>query len=74
MKQTAGSKQNQRSAINLALLRVDFEKIGTKVRWVPPTRMPVDIMTMSDGSTGNAVLSAWEQQGRLSERASEDLE
>ena len=48
MKQTAGSKQHQRSAVNLALLRVDFEKIGTKVRWVPPARMPVDIMTKSD--------------------------
>ena len=57
LKQTAGSKQDRRTAVDLALLLQSFQQAGTAVRWIPRPRMPADIMTKSDVSRGNEALT-----------------
>ena len=56
LKQTADSKQDRRTAVDVALLWQSFENTGTEIRWVTHPRMPADIMTKSDVSKGNDAL------------------
>lgn len=57
LKPTAGSKQDRRSAIDLALLRQVVDSARAVVRWIPHPFMPADIMTKSDVRRGNAALT-----------------
>ena len=63
-KPSAGSKQDRRSAIDLALLRQQFGRSGSTVRWVPHPMMPVDMMTKSDVGKGNAALTMLLKHGK----------
>ena len=64
MKQTAGSKQDRRTSVDLSLLRQSFGVSGTVIRWIPHPRMPVDIMTKSDVAKGNAAMTSLLKSGR----------
>ena len=64
LSQTAGSKQDRRTSVDLALLRPSFNGSGTTIRWIPHPRMPVDIMTKSDVAKGNAALSELLRSGK----------
>ena len=64
VKSTAGSKQDRRTSIDLALLRDRFAKEGISIRWVPHPLMPSDMMTKSDVRKGNAALSTLLRSGK----------
>ena len=65
-KATAGSRQDRRAAIDLAIIRQSMLKRGSKVRWVPHWRMPVDVLTKADISRCNDALEDLVRRGRIS--------
>ena len=77
-KNTAGSKNDRRNMIELAVLRDNLAQLGSQVRWVPHARMPPDCMTKADPVKGNialydlikrATLTLIDEAGHLDERS-----
>ena len=50
------SRQDRRTALELAIIVDLISKTGSHVRWTPHTRMPVDNLTKADISKGNGAL------------------
>jgi hypothetical protein len=65
LKSSAGSRQDQRNAMDVAVVRQSLQHARTQVRWVPCPRMLVDIMTKSAVSKGNNALSHMLKTGQL---------
>ncbi|CAK0831105.1 unnamed protein product, partial [Prorocentrum cordatum] len=51
---TGGSKNDRRVAIDLSVCRESLSRLGGTIRWMPRPFMPVDVMTKADVSKGNA--------------------
>ena len=50
------SRQDRRTALELAIIVDLISKTGSQVRWTPHPRMPVDNLTKADISKGNGAL------------------
>ena len=57
IKECAGSRQDRRIAVDLAIVRVTLKGQGSHIRWIPHPLMPADSMTKVDPSTGNDALT-----------------
>ena len=55
-KQCRASRQDRRTALELAVIVDAMQKSGTHIRWTPHQRMPVDVLTKSDITRGNGAL------------------
>ena len=55
-KQCPASRQDRRTALELAVIVDAMQKTGSHIRWTPHPRMPVDVMTKSDITKGNGAL------------------
>jgi len=64
-KNTASSKQDRRTAIELSICRDSMRASGSKVRWIPHWAMPSDQLTKADVSKGNAALGEMLRSGRF---------
>ena len=64
-RQTAGSRQDRRTSIDLAIIRDSLGRRGGHIRWVPHSHMPSDTMTNADIGRGNAALSHLLRHGTL---------
>ena len=53
IKETAGSKQDRRTAIELAIVREVLQGMSSKIKWVPHPLMPADTMTHADPAKSN---------------------
>ena len=61
----SGSSRDRRTAIELAIVAEDMARSGAAVRWVPHSRMVVDVLTKADVSHTNAALSELVRSGHL---------
>lgn len=77
-KNSAGSRADRRTAIELAVVRDSMTAIGSQVRWVPHGRMAADTLTKADPSRGNVALQDLlgkgtmvliDEDGHMTERA-----
>ena len=55
-KQSPSSRQDRRTALELAVIIDLMGKTGSQIRWTPHQRMPVDVMTKADITRGNGAL------------------
>ena len=56
-KQCPASRQDRRTALELAVIVDSAQKAGSQIRWAPHQRMPVDMLTKVDiGKTNGALL------------------
>ena len=55
-KQSPSSRQDRRTALELAVIIDLMRKTGSHIRWTPHPRMPVDVMTKADITKGNGAL------------------
>jgi hypothetical protein len=65
IKDSAGSRHERRTAVELAIIRQTMKTRGSRIRWVPHPLMPADPMTKVDGAKGNAALSHLLKSGTL---------
>ena len=61
----SGSTRDRRTAIELAIVAEDMARSGAAVRWVPHSRMVVDVLTKADVAHTNAALSELVRSGHL---------
>ena len=59
------SRQDRRTAIELAIILNSIRKAGTTVRWAPHPRMVADVLTKDDLSKSNGALEEVLKTGRL---------
>jgi hypothetical protein len=64
-KQCPSSRQDRRTALELAVIIDLMIKTGSQVRWTPHPRMPVDVMTKADITKGNGALLHMLKHGHL---------
>lgn len=50
VKETIGSTDDRRTAIEMQVIRQSLEETGTAVKWIPHTKMIVDVMTKRSGN------------------------
>eukprot|EP00435_Cladocopium_sp_Y103_P035246 s245_g9.t1 len=55
-KMCPASRQDRRTALELAVIVDLLQKTGSQIRWTPHPRMPVDTLTKADISKGNGAL------------------
>ena len=55
-KQCSASRQDRRTALELAVIVDAVQKAGSAIRWTPHQRMPVDMLTKVDMSKTNGTL------------------
>ena len=65
MKGGSASSRDRRTAIELAIVAEDMARCGAAVRWVPHSRMVVDVLTKADVAHTNAALSELVRSGLL---------
>ena len=65
IKNSAGSKQDKRTAIDLCIIRDSLRKAGCRVRWVPHWAMVSDGLTKADVAKSNAALEQMLRTGRF---------
>ena len=65
IKECAGSRQDRRTAVDLAIVRATLTVQGSHVRWIPHPLMPADSMTKADLSAGNDALRHMLRTGQL---------
>ena len=65
-KEAPGSRQDRRSAIELAIVVQAMEAAGGKIKWVPHAKMPADAMTHEDIAKANYALLDLLKTGTLS--------
>ena len=51
-KDTAGKKGEERTAIELVVVKETMSKLGSQIRWVPHTRMPADQLAQIQKTLG----------------------
>ena len=61
---STGSR-DRRTAIELAIVAEDLARSGAQMRWVPHSRMVVDVLTKADVAHPNAALSELVRTGHL---------
>jgi hypothetical protein len=64
-KQCPSSRQDRRTALELAVIIDLMIKTGSQIRWTPHPRMPVDVMTKADITKGNGALLHMLKHGHL---------
>ena len=65
IKECAGSLQDRRTAVGLAIVRETLNAQDSHIRWIPHPLMPADSMTKVDPSTGNDALRHLLRTGQL---------
>ena len=55
-KECAGSRQDRRTTVDLAIVRETLKAQGSHIRWIPHPLMPADSMTKAGPSAGNDAL------------------
>ena len=65
IKECAGSRQDRRTAVDLAIVRETLKAQGSRIRWIPHPLMPLDSMTKMDPSAGNDALRHLLRTGKL---------
>ena len=55
-KEAAGSKQDRRAAIDLAIIQESINKAGAQMKWIPHNKMLADPLTKVDPQKGSAAL------------------
>ncbi len=73
IKQSPNSRQDRRTAVELAIIVESMRKSGGSLRWTPHPRMPADVLTKDDLSKSNGALEEILRTSRLG-LASEDEE
>ena len=56
MKECAGSRQDRRAAVDLAIVRETLKAQDSRIRWIPHLLIPADAMTKVDPSAANDAL------------------
>ena len=64
-KQCPASRQDRRTALELAVIVDAVQKAGSAIRWTPHQRMPVDMLTKVDMSKTNGTLLHLLRTGQL---------
>ena len=64
-RQCPASRQDRRTALELAVIVDLMQKAGSHIRWTPHPRMPVDVLTKADISKGNGALNHLLKHGVL---------
>ena len=64
-KQCPASRQDRRTALELAVIVDSVQKAGSEIRWTPHQRMPVDMLTKVDFSKTNGTLLHLLKTGQL---------
>ena len=52
IKECARSRQDRRTAVDLAIVREALKAQGSHIRWIPHPLMPADFMTKADPPPG----------------------
>ena len=65
IKECAGSRQDRRAAVDLAIVRETLKAQGSRIRWIPHPLMPADAMTKVDPSAGSDALRHLLRTGKL---------
>jgi len=77
-KNSAGSKADRRTAVEMAIVRESLSAVGSQLRWVPHGRMTADSMTKCDPTRGNMALldlmkrstmTLIDEEGHMNERS-----
>jgi len=64
-KQCPASRQDRRTALELAVIVDSIQKAGSEIRWTPHQRMPVDMLTKVDFAKTNGALLHLLRTGQL---------
>jgi hypothetical protein len=64
-KQCPASRQDRRTALELAVIVDSVQKAGSEIRWTPHQRMPVDMLTKADFAKTNGALLHLLRTGQL---------
>ena len=65
LKESQGSKQDRRTAIELAIVTQAMKRARAQMRWLPHSKMVVDAMTKADPSKSNDALANFLKHGSL---------
>ena len=65
-KESSGSKQDRRTAVDIAIIRQSLIHPNSSIRWVPHPFMPVDSLTKADPAKCNAAMDHLIKTGKVS--------